>query len=399
MKHCIILRKKKEEEQSFSVEVYRGLDALPSAAGNLLVRSADFFLSPDYLGALERSCSQEMKFLFAVAFEEKIPVAITYYQVLALSGAELRFETPDSDSKLTRWLKEKLSYHTSKLKLKILVNGNAFVTGEHGWFFAKEMEARTRSVLLEKLAQLTLEAADEEISLVVVKDFHENGDHFNPSLKQFKYRDFMAEPNMVLELDPRWNTFEEYFAAMTKKYRQRGKNILKKIGPVVKRELSPDELGVQEKQIRLLYESVMKKANFRLTKIGRGYFRGLKTELKQKMGTHGYFLDEELIAFRTSFRTGQGLECHYIGLDYSKNREFDIYQNMLFDYVREAFEYGERKVIFGRTAGEMKSNFGARPEQMVCYLKYRNHISNKLIKPFVRMVKPSGWTMRNPFRE
>ena len=55
-------------------------------------------------------------------------------------------------------------------------------------------------------------------------------------------------------------------------------------------------------------------------------------------------------------------DAHFIGIDYSKNKEFAIYPRILNDYVRLGIETKSNQINLGRTASEIKSTLGAKPK-------------------------------------
>ena len=129
------------------------------------------------------------------------------------------------------------------------------------------------------------------------------------------------------------------------------------------------------------------------------YFAEMKQALGDKFSFVGYFQNEKLIGFKTTFILEHETEAHFIGLDYSVNKELDLYQNILYDYVKEAIENSSKKLLLGRTASEIKSTVGAEALELTCYIRHRNPLSNRIIKPFVDYLKPSAWIPRNPFKE
>ena len=56
-------------------------------------------------------------------------------------------------------------------------------------------------------------------------------------------------------------------------------------------------------------------------------------------------------------------------------------------------------MIFGRTANEFKSNFGAVPKRSYVYFKAQNRFVAILLKGFLKNIKPKSWIQRNPFKE
>jgi len=83
------------------------------------------------------------------------------------------------------------------------------------------------------------------------------------------------------------------------------------------------------------------------------------------------------------------LEAGYIGLDYEYNFDYAVYQKMLYDYVDDAIQNNLKELRFGRTAEEIKSCLGAEPVDMMLYVRHRNSLSNKVIKPVIKSISPS----------
>jgi hypothetical protein len=129
------------------------------------------------------------------------------------------------------------------------------------------------------------------------------------------------------------------------------------------------------------------------------YFVALKKTLGDQFNFIGYYQDSKLVGFRTSFVLKDSLEAHFIGLDYEVNKSFEVYQNILYDYIKETIDYDKKRLFLGRTASEIKSTVGAEAHMLTCYIRHRNPLSNRIIKPFIDYLKPEDWVPRNPFKE
>ena len=92
------------------------------------------------------------------------------------------------------------------------------------------------------------------------------------------------------------------------------------------------------------------------------------------------------------------LDAHFIGIDYSKNKEFGVYTRILNDYVRLGIETKAKQINLGRTASEIKSTLGAKPETLTCYFKHRRKLTNAFIKPFVKNVTIKTFKQHQPFK-
>jgi hypothetical protein len=62
-------------------------------------------------------------------------------------------------------------------------------------------------------------------------------------------------------------------------------------------------------------------------------------------------------------------------------------------------ENGFNKIIFGRTALEIKSSIGAEPIQMSGFIEHKNSLINKFISLIFHKLEPKLiWQQRHPFK-
>ena len=206
---------------------------------------------------------------------------------------------------------------------------------------------------------------------------------------------------MILDIRPDWNTFEDYLAACQSKYRVRAKRAFKKGKLLQKEEFNLEQIIHYESQMYDLYRSVAENSGFNLINLNSSYLVALKKELPEAFRCFAYFLEGELVAFYTTISNGEELEAHFLGFDKNLNRNLQVYLNILYDLVRIGIEGGNRRVVFARTAMEIKSSVGAEAIDMYCYVRHRNSITNKLIHPLFDYLKPKDdeWTPRHPFHD
>jgi len=94
----------------------------------------------------------------------------------------------------------------------------------------------------------------------------------------------------------------------------------------------------------------------------------------------------------------ENLDAHFIGLDYVFNKEYAIYPRILNDYVRLGIEHHSKRINLGRTASEIKTTLGAKPEDLMCYFRHKRTITNHFIKPLASSVKIKSFKQHKPFK-
>jgi hypothetical protein len=398
------LRKK---ASGFAFAVYDSVSMINVEHWNRIVGYGSEFLQLPFLSVLEKEHPDNMHFHYAIIYDENKPVAICYFQVVDFSsdsfGSLMEQESKESSCIITDYLKRHLTNHLIRgaghINMRLLICGNSFVSGEHGFTCIPETN---KTEAIDALADVIYRISRAEklrgkIAAVLVKDFYSSSLAHTKEFEEYKYHDFLVEPNM--KVDIHWSNFDEYLNAMSKKYRNRAKNIVKKGLEIERKNFSAADIAANSEQILRLYNNVHLKAKFRMASLTPSYFVEMKNVLADKFNLIAYYHNGQMIGFRSTFILKNEIEAHFIGLDYTINKELELYQNILYDYVKEAIENRSEKLLLGRTASEIKSTVGAEALELTCYIRHRNPLSNRIIKPFVDYLKPSEWVPRNPFKE
>jgi hypothetical protein len=365
------------------------------------------FLQWDFLQAFEKNAPANMTFHYALVSDKKKAQAAFYFQVIHLSAEEITYivqpltdgvKTKGFGSQISEWLQKS----REQKGFRLLISGNNFISGEYGVAMKQDADPEKMYIALAETVKMITENDRDpgKISAILVKDYFEKdvkqtADH----IRKKRYHRFMVEPEMIVTISPVWKKFEDYLGAMSKKYRNRAKSVLKKTEKINVRELTAKELQVAGTEIFNLYRNVHEKAKFRLSILSENYFTEMKRKFPETFHVYAYELNGKTVAFRSSFHLQSHLEAHFIGIDYSENENCPLYQRILYDYILEGINAGNTKVFLGRTASEMKSTVGAVAHDLVCYIRHRNGFSNQIIRPFIDYLKPSSWVPRNPFKE
>jgi hypothetical protein len=407
MKYCPIDTQAKTLHKKPSKLSFAMFDSIEHANAGVWDKLAgsEFFMRTAYLRVLEQNPPSNMKFRYAMMHNGTKPVGVCCFQVVEFTGESFgTLVQPEGDkqkSGMGEAIKNFFKKKADKISLRLLISGNAFSSGQHGFVFSEEVDPQEAFQALADVIY-RISRADKlhgKVNGVLVKDFYPEMEKFSAELQHYKYYQFNVEPAMVLDLEPEWKTFNDYLDAMSSKYRKRAKTIIKNGAAIKVRSLSAEEIKKNGKRIMELFDNVHLKAKFRLASLTADYFAEMKREFGDDFMLHAYYVDEKMAGFRTTIIAHDHSDAHFVGLDYTVNREHDVYQNMLYDYVKETFDSGKKKLFLGRTASEIKSTIGARPVNLFCYTRHRNPLSNRLIKHFISQVKPTEWVQRNPFKE
>lgn len=289
-----------------------------------------------------------------------------------------------------------------KYSSHVLLIGNNMLTGQNSFAFSDKIDKIKGLQTLKKASEALITILKNKgikIHLISFKDFSESEtEHFQEAGFE-DYYPFSTQPNMVFNIDKDWNSEQDYINALSKKYRDQYKRARKKADGIVKKKMHLEDIIKNEKIIYELYFHVAKNAYFNTFFLAKNHFRVLKETLKDKFLFYGYFQDEKLIGFNTIIKNGDVMDTYFLGYDESVQREKMVYLNMLYDIIAYSINKGFKEIVFARTALEIKSSVGAKPQQMFGFIKHRNSLINSKIEKLFDYLEPKvDWKERNPFK-
>lgn len=361
-----------------------------------IVAQSNVFLQTPYLSVLERSAPVNMECFYIGIFEKSELIGVSLAQYLDLNKLE-SFGERDKSLKIAirNFIFKNFASHT-------LFLGNNMITGQNGYVFTKDIDFECISdILIQSADEITLYFKKKGINihLVSFKDFYE---HCSVELKKFRFSniyEFNTQPNMIFYLEEKWKSEEDYIAALSKKYRDQYKRARKKNDGIVVKNLSFEEVVQFETTIYDLYHYVAKNAPFNTFFLAKNHFSTLKGQCGNRFQIFGYFLNDKLVGFHTLLLNDETLETYFLGYDETIQKENMLYLNMLYNMTKYGIENGFKKIIFGRTALEIKSSVGASPVQMSGFIYHNNKLVNKFIGKIFKQLEPElHWQQRHPFK-
>ncbi len=386
--------KNKYSVTSLRYDYYNHSSDIPSKDWET-VNKNNTFLSLEYLKILEDTLSETIKFRYILFYDNEMPVALAGAQLIKFNSAQLKFQ--EFPCKISDTIKNTFF---KNLDVKVLVCGNLFSCGEHGFLYNSDhLNAKEAfENLSNALHEIRKSENSDKPSFILLKEFWPHSFDNSDYIKEHDFREFKIDVNMVLNIHPEWNTFDDYLASMRTKFRTRTKKVFKKSKNIIVKDLTQKDIDTFQNEINTLYLSVIEKADFKIGKLNALTFKNLKESLNDKFIFKGYFLDQRLVGFTTSFVLDHVVDANHIGIDYNYNEDHAIYQKMLYDYVDLAISKNASELRLGRTAEIIKSCVGAKPVEMKLYVRHGNSISNTLLKPLIELISPSEYEVRNPFK-
>lgn len=208
------------------------------------------------------------------------------------------------------------------------------------------------------------------------------------------------DSSMQLALPPEWTTFSDYEKSLKHKYAQRLRKVRQSWQGLRVTELSADAVEAAADTIYGLYLQVTNNQAVRMGILSRDFLPQLKRFYGARLRVWGIYEGETMIAFASAWVQDCSFDMFYIGLDYERNRELQLYFNILFFSIEQAITLRKPQLILGRTALEAKARVGCRPEYLHTFLYIKNPVVRAAISRLQqKFAETSGeWENRHPFK-
>jgi len=379
---------------SYSFQIYASISELPKTWD--VVAMDNIFLQTHYLEVLENSAPTNMQCFYIGIFEASELIGVALAQYLDLNKLE---SFGERDRCMKTYVR---NFIFKNFASHVLFLGNNMITGQNGYAFSKTIDFKCISDLLLNCAQaITTYFKQQQIKIHIVsfKDFYQ---HCSNELKKYGFEtiyEFKTQPNMIFELPEKWQSNDDYIGAFSKKYRDQYKRAHKKADGLDIKELSFNEIMVLEERIYELYHFVAKNAPFNTFFLAQNHFSVFKLHCGERFKLVGYFHKGKLVGFHSLLLNGDTLETYFLGYDEQIQKEKMLYLNMLYNMTQFGIENRFKKIIFGRTALEIKSSIGAEPIMMSGFIYHTNKWINRLMPKLFPQLEPSlTWQQRHPFK-
>jgi hypothetical protein len=351
-----------------------------------------------FLSSIAENFENKMRQYYAIFYQEGRVVGRALFQC-GIWEANASYKDEEKGKKQNFSLK---NWFANKVKFNGILCGNILLTGEYGFNFDYDaIDKKKVSHIITQTAKGIEQKyyADSKLPTAIIAKDLVTTPHLNQDWTSLGYHRFEVQPNMVMDIDPAWSTFDDYLAKLTSKYRVRVKRAYKKSKEITRREFTEADI---ESNLELIFEhfiSVQKNAGFNLVYLKPNYFLELKKRMGELFKLYGYFFEGKLIGFNTIILNHEELEAHYLGFDRDFNISHQLYLTMLYDKLKKAIAMKKKRIIFSRTAMEIKSSVGAEPVEMCIYLRHENTLLNKVVSPIISLLNPhETWVPRHPFK-
>lgn len=191
----------------------------------------------------------------------------------------------------------------------------------------------------------------------------------------FRARWTRTLPAVVMPLHA--STFEAYLQSLRHPYRRRILNLQKRFAGVNKvttncRFFTPVHYD--------LYLQIMRRTKTKLETLSFESF----CHLPENFRLNTYFAGNQMLCWHIVCRDSDTLIFYFGGMNYSLNKQYGSYNNLLLGILQMGIEEGCSTVEFGQTAETAKQYLGGELRERVLFLYHRNPV----ISGFIKLCKP-----------
>lgn len=374
----------------YSFKIFNSTAELPSN-WNFVIGQQNIMLSEEYFRVLEESKPINMKYCFVGFFSDKELIGGALYQYLSFIEHK-SFQKGEVLCSIRNFL-------TRQLSKDVMILGNNMLTGQNGFYFDTSKISTEKAITLLNEASQKVQAILGKTSLIIYKDYQKS---FLKNFEDEKFKSFYrfsVQPNMILTIKQEWNCFEDYSNDLSKKYRARLKSAKKKLDGIQKLELDIQLIKKYKNEMNILYQNVAENAPFNTFFLTENHFESMKQNLNDNFKVFGYFMNDKLIGFFSLILNNNDIDTYFLGYDKAIQKEKQIYLNMLFDMTEFGISNQFKRIVFGRTALEIKSTIGAEPVEIFGLIKHNNKAINPFMEKIFTSLNPKvEWIQRKPFK-
>lgn len=239
-------------------------------------------------------------------------------------------------------------------------------------------------------------ASLNQTSAIILKDLplhspllsQRENDHAEKLIGELRCRGFQMVKGEALFFVPiDFATIEDYLARFRSLERSKMRRRLKWRNKVCVQEINLRDFKVSEPfvdQIFNLYNQVYEQSQIQFDYLTKDFFRDILTKPQTDAFLHLYQVDNETLAFTYSLIFRDNLVYKYVGFDYSRSRDFNLYFVCWFHLLERTAQLGLKNMIVGWTDPEIKLRLGA--EMTLTY--HAIFLNNWILRWALRIFRP-----------
>ena len=197
---------------------------------------------------------------------------------------------------------------------------------------------------------------------------------------------------MAYNLPGDFRSFDEYRSALKSRYRHQIMRSVKKFQQAGFRAVHVHDSTEIERlytdRMHELYEAVWSRAEARLEKLPAEFFRQTARAFPGRTSLTIIYRGENVAGFTFGLSSGRVYHNIRSGIDYALNDEGDLYFNLFYNDLDQAFRRGHEEIHLGQDSDSFKTRLGSVPQSLSFYLRAPNPFLQGGLKAFSPLLFP-----------
>ncbi len=372
-------------DEDYYYKIFKDINRVPESDWNDITQSTcpNIFMDFRFIKAVESSFEGLSKFWYIIIYSASgKPVGCACFStlkvdLLIIAGGRIK---KSGERIRTRF--------PSFMFFKVIMCGLPVSAGQNHLSIATY--AKIEKVIEIIDAQLQKLTIQEKANFIIYKEFNKKNKTLGNQLAKFKYREGSSLP--MYRLDNEFSNFREYMKALTAHYRYDIKRSKKKkikgyIGTAT--TTNSNEICLKYTDgVHQLYENVVDRAENKLELLPKIFFHELSKNFQNQLSFTYLQKNNQILAFNFSLLSDHDYCFLFCGLDYSFNKEFDLYFNLMYEELSNGMNKNGKAIKLGQTAGIFKSRLGAYSYPLVIYIKGATLFTRMVLKLFFKVIFP-----------
>lgn len=385
MRHCL-----NNKHNEITVAYYTDSKQLPDSWSNFIPQT--HFLHREQLKVTEQSSLPDLSFCYVLILKKGVPILAAGFQLLQLRNKHVK------RSKVKTYQYRAWQLFTGIARPKLLVGGHLFRHDIASVYYPDSIASYDAYTYYEHAIDKAMKVTCA--SAILIKDMPEELAKYFRNYEP----DFIMLRNdisMEMSIPDTWQSLGDYETAIKHKYAQRFRKIRRPIEHLSIRELSTEEVIQHKDLLFSLYKKVAKHQQVRIGFLSADFIPELKKHDDRLKVWGGFEEDGQLAGFFSAWLYEEAFDMFYIGFDYEKNKEYNLYFNMLYFAIEQAIRHKKSRLILGRTALDAKARLGCKPRYLSTFLYIKNSLVRNRIMQIQKNTseKEGAWESRHPFRK
>ncbi|MGQ0634906.1 MAG: GNAT family N-acetyltransferase [Planctomycetaceae bacterium] len=275
------------------------------------------------------------------------------------------------------------------VQFQILFCGLPFSGGQSHLRFAPGVD---RAAILRSLDSILRDVARADgAQCIALKEFNGGDLESLAALESLGYRraDSLPMNHFLVE----HANLEEFLASLHNRKRYEIRKSLKKAQQTGLRTFATSDPGEIERlctpRVYDMYRAVVAKAKTKLELLPREFFIETARRLPENCEYHFARHGDDVLGFGLCLFSGTTYHPLVLGVDYARNRDHDVYFNLMILGLDRAMRRGMRNVHMGQDADELKcTKFGCRQTSRYFFIKGAGAVMDGVIRLLFKQLFP-----------